>query len=138
MFFDTGSKINPIVGPDQQVNQKRTSRNKKQKIVWSVSDKFKENKLLVSRILIVICLVGIAALVGWGSFYFLTSIQDEVEEEEFNSVVAKLTSQAHTRVTSTITLLEVLRDAMINKCPTSTSWPNCGMNMAYFATLTCR
>ena len=104
---------------------------KKGKMNWSkFSNRFnKDNKLLSLRVVIVICLVATAVLVGWGSYYFLTTIQSKVEQAQYDSVVAKLANKIDLRVTSTITLLRVLRDAMIDNCPDGSTWPDWGMKM---------
>ena len=100
---------------------------------WMVDKEHR--RLVLMRLLVIICLGLTAFGVGYGSYRVLMKVQETSQEEQYFALARKIE-------TSTVLSVQGKRDALVltasmalHFCPNVTNWPNCAISYHLFDTI---
>jgi hypothetical protein len=91
-----------------------------------------EKRLKALKILVCCCLISTIVIVGYGSFYVLSSFERKVYKSQYESIVTQLESVSLISLRSKVLALRSMSSNLANQCPYESSWPNCSMPIDTF------
>jgi signal transduction histidine kinase/CheY-like chemotaxis protein len=99
------------------------------------SEKGKSGLILSStcaRIMVLICLITTAVIIGVGSYFILSKLQDKAQREQYYAITNKIESST---LSATIDKQDALNTGLtvaLQYCPNESDWPQCAISFDFY------
>lgn len=92
-------------------------------------------RLLVFRVLVIICLLAAAVVGGYGSHYQVYHYETKLQHSDFSSIAEHFRREVTSNLRAKALSIHALSSTMSMACPSTESWPNCTIPMDSYANI---
>mmetsp|Transcript_22607 Transcript_22607/g.38277 ORF Transcript_22607/g.38277 Transcript_22607/m.38277 type:complete len:982 (+) Transcript_22607:233-3178(+) len=102
-----------------------------------VNDKDSQTKRIKKlRVAVFVCLLITSCFFALGAYIVLDNLEEQLQHQLYDTVVAEFQTVTLKSIKDETHALEVTAAVLADKCPESSSWPNCKMSMETFTKFT--
>lgn len=94
-----------------------------------------QSRMLLYRLLVILCLAATAALGGYGSYYQVYHYETKLEHSGFDSIAEHFQREVTINLKAKVLTLHAQASMLSMACPSTESWPNCTIPMESYANI---